>query len=69
MIVLERYTGELAVLEIDGLLLEVPRTTLIGEIAEGTVLRKENDRYIADPEATKTRREYLAGLQDSLFDS
>lgn len=68
MILLERYAGNLAVLEIDGKLCEVPRAALVGEITEGTVLREENGRYLADPEATKTRRERLAGLQDSLFD-
>lgn len=68
MIILERFSGKLAILEIDGVAMETNRENLVGEITEGSVLIEKNGKFFLDIEATKTRREKLAGLQDSLFD-
>lgn len=68
MIILERLSGKFAILEIDGVATEIERENLVGDIKEGSVLTKKNGKYFLDLKATKTRREKLAGLQDSLFD-
>ena len=68
MIILERLSGDVAILEIDGVTTEINRENLVGKIKEGSVLIEKNGKFFLDIEATKTRREKLVGLQDSLFD-
>ena len=68
MIILERLSGNLAILEIDGVITEIDRKLLVGNIKEGSVLTEDKGKYFLDPKETKTRREKLIGLQDSLFE-
>lgn len=68
MIVLERFEGDTAVLEVDGKLKNVPKAMLKGEIKEGTVLILKDNMYLPDSSATKNRREKIAALQEDLFE-
>ncbi len=68
MIILERFEGDTAVLEIDGILKNIPKSMLKGEIKEGTVLILKDNMYLPDSAATKNRREKIAALQEDLFE-
>lgn len=68
MTVLERYEGNIAVIEEDGVLKDIPRTCLAENIKEGSVIKKSGDKYVLDEETTSARRKKLAELQDSLFE-
>lgn len=68
MIILERFEGETAVLEIDGVNKTVSRKRLAAACREGDVLIEKDDIYIPDEDMTKARRQQVAELQDSLFD-
>jgi hypothetical protein len=63
-IVLDRFEGDLAVLEVGDAFVQVPRASLPGEAREGSVLR-----FVLDPEATAAALEdaeaRLARLQSS----
>jgi hypothetical protein len=67
MIILERYEGEIAVLEVDGKIKNVPTEKLEKGISEGTVLIFKNNMYLPDSEATAARRKKIASLQEDLF--
>ncbi|MBQ4154388.1 MAG: DUF3006 domain-containing protein [Clostridia bacterium] len=67
MIILERYEGNIAVLEIDGKIKNVPAKMLKENIKEGTVLVFEDNMYLPDSEATAVRRKKIASLQEDLF--
>ncbi len=67
MIILERYEGNIAVLEIDGKIKNVPTKMLKENIKEGTVLVFEDNMYLPDSEATAVRRKKIASLQEDLF--
>lgn len=67
MIILERYEGDIAVLEIDGKIKNVPAKMLKENIKEGTVLVFEDNMYLPDSEATAVRRKKIASLQEDLF--
>lgn len=68
MIILERFEGDTAVLEIDGILKNIPKSMLKGEIKEGTVLVLKDNMYLPDSAATAYRRKKIAALQDDLFE-
>ncbi len=67
MIILDRYEGEWAVLETDDGIKSVPLSLLKEKFPVGSVLLFSNGEYILEEKETKTRREKLIGLQDSLF--
>ena len=67
MIILERYEGDTAVLEVDGKIKNVPVKMLKQGILEGTVLIFKNNMYLPDSEATAACRKKIASLQEDLF--
>lgn len=67
MIILERYEGDIAVLEVDGKIKNVPAEKLEQRVSEGTVLIFKNNMYLPDSEATAARRKKIASLQEDLF--
>lgn len=56
MIIIDRFEGELAVLETDNGMITVSRSSVSPEAQEGDVLRFENGVYLPDREATEARR-------------
>ena len=56
MVILDRLEEKTAVLEIDGVITEVPRDTVDTDVREGDVLILEGGLYTADWTATKERR-------------
>lgn len=56
MIIIDRFEGNIAVLETDVGMINVDRKLIPEGSAEGDVLRCENGVYVSDRESTETRR-------------
>lgn len=57
MIIIDRFEGDIAVLETDMGMVNTDRAALPKEACEGDVLVMENGAYTVDKEATLARRE------------
>ncbi len=68
MIILDRYEGEYALIEEDGIIKKVVKERVENSANEGSVLTFKDGKYFLDKAKTKARREKLIELQDSLFD-
>ena len=68
MIILDRFEGEFAVIEEDGVIKNIPKALVDKEATEGSVLIKKDNKYFLDKKNTAARREKIVGLQDSLFE-
>lgn len=60
MIILDRYEGDYAVIEVDNQIINIDRNLLEEGLAEGDVLVLKQGRYYKDKEATSARRKYMA---------
>ncbi len=60
MEIIDRFEAELAVVETEDGMLHIPRTLLPADAAEGDVLRRTENGWETDAEATRARREKLA---------
>ena len=67
MIILDRYEGEFAFIEIDGEIKKEPISKLKSKVKEGTVLTIKDGMYFPDAAATAIRRKQIAALSDELF--
>lgn len=56
MIVIDRFEGDIAVLETDIGMVDVQRNILPEKASEGDVIAEVNGAYIIDNEATEARR-------------
>lgn len=56
MIIIDRFEGDIAVLETDSGMVQVSRSCISSDAHEGDVLRTENGVYLPDREATEARR-------------
>lgn len=68
MIVLDRFEGNIAVIDDNGVMKNISREMVDKTVKEGSVLSFKNGKYFLDEDKTKARREKLIGLQDSLFE-
>ena len=68
MIVLDRFEGEFAVIEQDGVTKNIPKAFIDKNVTEGSVIIKKGKKYYLDEENTAARREKIVGLQESLFE-
>lgn len=68
MIVLDRFEGNIAVIDDNGVMKNIPCEMVDETVKEGSVLYFKNGKYFLDEDKTKARREKLIGLQDSLFE-
>jgi len=59
MIILERFEGDYAFVEIDGEMTEIERHRFSAGVKEGDVLMLEDGIYYKDDEATKNRKQYI----------
>lgn len=67
MIIIDRFEGDIAVLETDSGMESVDRAALPQEAGEGDVLVTENGVYTIDKEATLARRESVKNKFRSLL--
>lgn len=68
MIVLDRFEGDYAVVEEDGIIKNIPKELLGEKIPEGSVIVKKGEKYFLDEKNSAARRKKLAELQNSLFE-
>ena len=67
MYIIDRFEGDIAVIETDSAMIELPRRLLPPEAAEGDVLCKDGDAYQIDTVATQQRREEIARMMKGLW--
>lgn len=68
MIVLDRFEGDFAVIEEDGVMKNIPKELIDKNATEGSILIKKGNRYTTDENETAARRKKIAELQNSLFE-
>lgn len=68
MLILDRFEGNFAVIEDNGVMKNIPREVVDNDIKEGSVVIKIGERYVLDKENSAARRKKISELQNSLFD-
>ena len=68
MTVLDRFEGNFAVIEDDGIIKNIPKEFIDEEVTEGSVIIKKGDKYFLDEKNSAARREKISELQNSLFE-
>ncbi|MDR4173958.1 DUF3006 domain-containing protein [Bacillus nitratireducens] len=66
--IIDRFEGELAVIEINNSTIDVPKAKLPSAAKEGDVLIIEDDTYTIDKNETDKRRREVQDLMDKLFE-
>ena len=66
MIIIDRFEGEFAVCEADGVIKDIPLSLIAQEAFEGDVLIFENGIYKTDRQATEQRKKRAEALLNSL---
>ncbi|MED3201881.1 DUF3006 domain-containing protein [Bacillus toyonensis] len=66
--IIDRFEEALAVIEINNITIDVPRSKLPSNVKEGDVLIIENDTYTIDKNETDKRRREIQNLMDKLFE-
>ncbi len=67
MIILDRYEGDYAVIEVDNQIINIDRNLLEKGLVEGDVLVLKQGRYYKDKEATNARRGYMTDRFNKLW--
>ncbi|MFZ3102493.1 MAG: DUF3006 domain-containing protein [Desulfitobacteriaceae bacterium] len=65
--IIDRLEGNMAVVEIDGRLLDIPRDQLPDKVKEGDVIVGEKGAYLIDEQETKRRRKEIEKLTKNLW--
>ena len=67
MIVVDRFEGNIAVLETDNGMIETDKALLSGDVCEGDVLEYIDGMYVKDCNATEERRQKLINMRNKLL--
>lgn len=67
-VVIDRFEGELAVMELEDGYKNIPRKMLPPEAREGDVLVFRDERWIIDPEVSYERKEKIEKLAAELWE-
>lgn len=65
--IIDRFEGELAILEVDNQYKTVLRTMLPAQAREGDILVPDKGEWVLDLEATRKRRERIEKLAGELW--
>lgn len=68
IMIIDRFEGDIAVIETDGGMIEVNVSELPDNAREGDVLALENGRYTVDCEASEERRRKASDRLQRLFE-
>ena len=68
MIVLDRFEGNFAVIEENGIMKNIPKELVDKGVTEGCVVVKIGEKYFLDEKNSAARRKEIAELQNSLFE-
>ncbi|MBE7121666.1 DUF3006 domain-containing protein [Bacillus cereus] len=66
--IIDRFEGEIAVIEINNSTIDVPKFKLPSTAKEGDVLIIEDDNYTIDKDETDKRRREIQDLMNKLFE-
>ncbi|WP_242275105.1 DUF3006 domain-containing protein [Bacillus cereus group sp. BfR-BA-01445] len=66
-VIIDRFEGELAVIEVNNVTMDVPKSKLPSTSKEGDVLIIEGDTYTIDKDETDKRRREIQDLMHKLF--
>ncbi|PFF21289.1 pyruvate kinase [Bacillus anthracis] len=66
--IIDRFEGELAVIEVNNVTMDVPKSKLPPTAKEGDVLIIEGDTYTIDKDETDKRRLEIQDLMNKLFE-
>ena len=66
--IVDRFEGDVAVIEIDGKTRDVPRSQLAEDVKENDVVEWADGKWIKNAEATRQRTERIKTLMDSLWE-
>jgi len=66
--VVDRFEQELAVIEVDGASLTVPRNQLPDGVQPGDAVRFEDDGIVIDEDETARRKQEIDALMDELWE-
>lgn len=66
--IIDRFEGELAVIEVNNVTIDVPKSKLPSTAKEGDVLIIEDDTYTIDRGETDKRRREIQDLMNKLFE-
>ncbi len=67
MYIIDRFEGDIAVVEANDTMLEIPRRLLPPDAQEGDVLQKDGDAYLVDRDATEKRKEEINRLMKGIW--
>ncbi|MBO5105978.1 MAG: DUF3006 domain-containing protein [Clostridia bacterium] len=68
MIVLDRFEGNFAVIEENGIMKNIPKELVDNAVTEGSVIVKIGEKYFLDEKNSAAERKKIAELQNSLFE-
>lgn len=66
--IIDRFEGEYAVVEFDGITEDILKTELPADIKAGDTLIFDNNKITIDTVATDSRKEEIITLMDELFE-
>jgi hydrogenase maturation factor len=66
--IIDRFEGDIAVIEIDGVTRDLPRADLPHDVRVGDVLLFVNGEIQLDQEETNQRKQKIQKLMDELFE-
>ncbi|MCI9625308.1 MAG: DUF3006 domain-containing protein [Clostridia bacterium] len=67
MYIIDRFEGDIAVVEADETMMNIPRAQLPSEAQEGDVLQKNGEVYVVDHAATEKRKEEINRLMKGIW--
>jgi hypothetical protein len=68
MAIIDRFEGELVVVEMEGVIRNIDRGAIPVDAHEGDAIVFINNKWTVDPEATKRRRQAFQALADELWE-
>lgn len=68
MIVLDRFEGNFAVIEENGIMKNIPKELIDKGVTEGSIIVKIGEKYFLDEKNSAAQRKEIAELQNSLFE-
>lgn len=66
--IVDRFEGDVAVIEIDGATHDVPRAQVAEDVKENDVVERIDGRWVRNGEATNQRAEQIRKLMDSVWE-
>ncbi|HHW46319.1 MAG TPA: DUF3006 domain-containing protein [Clostridiales bacterium] len=66
--IIDRFEGEFAVCEYEGSMVDIPRRLIPENAKEGSVLVKQEDKFILDKETEKALRDRIIEKQKRLWE-